>query len=74
MPKQTPLPVSGDCLCVSNQWAYSNNCVDAVNRLLLVMAMGDCSEWNSQATGQVGNSETGQPEDQEDDDDDEEEE
>ena len=33
--KEESLPVSGVCLCVSNQWAGANYCVDAVNRLLI---------------------------------------
>ncbi len=25
-----------DCLCVCNQWAYADNCVDAVDQLLMI--------------------------------------
>ncbi len=29
------LPAWGVCLCVCNQWAYADNCADAVDRLLI---------------------------------------
>ncbi len=32
---QESLPVLGVCLCVCNQWAYADNCADAVDRLLI---------------------------------------
>ena len=31
----TAEPVQGYCLCVCNQWAYVDNCADAVDRLLI---------------------------------------
>ncbi len=29
------LPVQSVCLCACNQWAYADNCADAVDRLLI---------------------------------------
>ncbi len=34
--QQPPLPVQSDCLCVCNQWAYADNCADAVIDRLLI--------------------------------------
>ncbi len=31
---QQPL-LPGDCLCVGNHWVYTDNCVDAVDQLLI---------------------------------------
>ncbi len=34
--KEEPLPVQSVCLCACNQWAYADNCADAVDRLLML--------------------------------------
>ncbi len=34
--KEESLPVSGVCLCVSNQWACADYCAYAVDRLLIL--------------------------------------
>ncbi len=44
--KEESLPVKSISLCVCNQWAYADNCADAVDRLLIFFSIDrhDCVE------------------------------